>query len=132
MTEKDYQKLISLLFISDNFLKEITNFLAFNYPITTQECMLSVNCEKISSKVSKSSSSTPNSQSNECFLSVECEKSPSIVYNNFKISSSTPNSKSNARNEAKKLREEGKKDNEQKSEFVRVDGILKLKKNLKK
>ena len=46
MTEKDYQKLISLLFISDNFLKEITDFLAFNYPITTQECMLLVNCEK--------------------------------------------------------------------------------------
>ena len=95
MTENDYRKLISLLFVSDNLLKEITDFLAFNYPITTQECMLSVNCENISSKVSKSSSSTPNSQSNECFLSVECEKSPSIVYNNFKISSSTPNSKSN-------------------------------------
>ena len=52
---------------------------------------------------------------------------PSNNSSNFKISSSTPNSKSNALNETTKLREEGKKRNEQKSEFVRVDGILKLK-----
>ena len=53
-----------------------TDFLVFNYPITTQECMLSVNCETISSKDSKNASSTPKSQSSECFLSVECDKSP--------------------------------------------------------
>ena len=46
MTENDYWKLISLLFVSEKCLKEITNFLAFNYPITIQEYMLSVNCEK--------------------------------------------------------------------------------------
>ena len=81
----------------------------------------------------KNSSSTPKSQSNEFFLLVECDKSPpSNNSSKFKISSSTPNSKSNALNETTKLREEGKKHNEQKSEFVRVDGILKLKKNLKK
>ena len=45
MTEKDYRKLINLLFVSDNCLKQITEFLAYNYPITTQECILSVNCE---------------------------------------------------------------------------------------
>ena len=59
-------------------------------------------------------------------LSVECETSPpSNNSSNFKISSSTSNSKSNALNEAHKLREEGKKLNEQKSEFV-VNGVLKL------
>ena len=46
MTEKDYRKLINLLFVSDKFLKQITEFLVYNYPITTQECILSVNCEK--------------------------------------------------------------------------------------
>ena len=58
-----------------------------------------------SSKVSKNSSSTPKSQSNECLLSVECDKSPPSLYNssNFNISSSIP----------------------RKSEFVRVNGILK-------
>ena len=61
MTEKGYRKFINLLFVSDNFLKEIDEFLAYNYQITTQECMLSVNCEKTSSKVSKNSSSTPKS-----------------------------------------------------------------------
>ena len=79
------------------------------------------------SKVSKDSSSTPTSQSNDCFLPVECDKSPpSNNSSKFKISSSTPNSKSNALNEANKLREEGKRLKEQKSEFVRVNGILKL------
>ena len=68
--------MLTLLFVSDKCLKEITEFLAYNYTITTQECMLSVNCEKISSKVSKNSSSTPKSQSIEFFLSVECDKSP--------------------------------------------------------
>ena len=46
MIENDYRKLLILLFESDNFLKEITTFVAFNYPITTQEYILSVNCEK--------------------------------------------------------------------------------------
>ena len=46
MTEKDYRKMINLLFVSDNFLKQITEFLAYSYPITTQEYILSVNCEK--------------------------------------------------------------------------------------
>ena len=61
MTENDYRKFITLLFVSDKFWKEITDFLAYNYPITTQECILSVNCEKTSSKVSKHSSLTPKS-----------------------------------------------------------------------
>ena len=60
MTGNDYRKLISFLFVSDKLLKEITDFLAFNYPITTQECMLSLNCEKKSSTVSKTSSTTSN------------------------------------------------------------------------
>ena len=46
MTEKGYRKFINLLFVSDKFLKEIDEFLAYNYPITIQECILSVNCEK--------------------------------------------------------------------------------------
>ena len=96
MTENDYRKFVSLLFVSDNFLKEVTDFSVFNYPITTQECMLSVDCEKTSSKISKNSSSTPKSQSNEYFLSVKCDKSPPLNdSSNFKNSSSTPNSKSN-------------------------------------
>ena len=40
MMEKHYRILINLLFVSDNFLKEITNFIAYNYPIITQECIL--------------------------------------------------------------------------------------------
>ena len=95
MTENDYRKFISLLFVSDDFLKEITDVLAYNYQITTQECMLSVNCEKTSSKVSKNSTSTQKSKSNECTLSVKYDKSPSIVSNNFKNSSSIQKSKSN-------------------------------------
>ena len=51
MTEKNYRQFTTLLFVSDNVLKEITDLLAYNYPITTQECMLSVNCEKTSPKV---------------------------------------------------------------------------------
>ena len=95
--------MLTLLFVSDKCLKEITEFLAYNYPITTQECMLSVNCEKIFSKVSKNSSSTPKSQSIEFFcqlnvISLLLRKN----FSSFKISSSTP----------------------QKNEFVRVNGIL--------
>ena len=44
-TEKDYRKFINLLFVSERVLKEIGEFLAYNYPITIQECILSVNCE---------------------------------------------------------------------------------------
>ena len=51
------------------------------------------------------------------------KSSPSINSSNSKISSLTPNPKSNA---LTKLIEEGK------SEFVRVDGILRLKSDLKK
>ena len=51
MTENDYRKFISLLFVSDNVLKEITDLFAYNYPIDTQECMLSVNCEKAPLKI---------------------------------------------------------------------------------
>ena len=46
MTENNYRSLITLLFESDKFIKEITENLAFYYPITTQEGMLSVSCEK--------------------------------------------------------------------------------------
>ena len=62
MMETDYRKLIYLLFVNNNFLTEIDEYLAYNYPITTQECMLSLTCENKSSKDSKSSS-TP--QKNE-------------------------------------------------------------------
>ena len=62
MTKKDSRKFIDLLFVSHNFLTEIDEYLAYNYPITTQECMLSLTCENKSSKDSKSSS-TP--QKNE-------------------------------------------------------------------
>ena len=39
MMEIDYRKLIHILFVSDKFLKQITEFLGHNYPITTQECI---------------------------------------------------------------------------------------------
>ena len=95
MMENDYCSLIILLFGRDNFIKEITEVLAFYYPITTQECMLSVSCEKISSKVSKNSSSTQKLKSNEYISSVECDKSSSNVPSHLKYSSSAPKSKSN-------------------------------------
>ena len=43
------------------FLTEIDECIAYNYPITTQECMLSLTCEDKSSKDSKSSS-TPEKE----------------------------------------------------------------------
>ena len=42
MMKNDYRSLIILLFGSDNFIKDITEALAFYYSITTQECMLNV------------------------------------------------------------------------------------------
>ena len=62
VTEKDYRKLIDSLFVSHKFLTEIDECLAYNYPITTQECMLSLTCEKNSSKDSKSSSTPEKSE----------------------------------------------------------------------
>ena len=56
VTEKAYRKLIDSLFVNHKFLTEIDECLAYNYPITTQECMLSLTCEKNSSKDSKSTS----------------------------------------------------------------------------
>ena len=56
MTEKDYRKLIDLLFVNNNFLTEIDECLAYNYPITTQECILPLTGENKSSNNSKSSS----------------------------------------------------------------------------
>ena len=35
MTEKDYRKLIDLLFVNHKFLMEIDKWLAYNYPIIT-------------------------------------------------------------------------------------------------
>ena len=61
MTEKDYRKLIDLLFVNHNFLTEIDKWLAYNYPIITQDCMLSLT-EKNSSKDSNSSSTQQNSE----------------------------------------------------------------------
>ena len=40
VTEKAYRKLIDSLFVNDKFLKEIDECLAYNYPITTQDCTL--------------------------------------------------------------------------------------------
>ena len=51
VTEKDYRKLIDLLFVSHNCLTEIDECLAYNCPITTQECMLSLTCEKKHRKI---------------------------------------------------------------------------------
>jgi len=51
VTEKDYRKLIDLSFVSHKFLTEIDECLAYNYPITTQECMLSLTCEKNHRKI---------------------------------------------------------------------------------
>ena len=62
ITETDYRKLINLLFENNKFLTEINECLAYNYPITTQECILPLTYENKSSKDSKSSS-TP--QKNE-------------------------------------------------------------------
>ena len=62
MTETDYRKLINLLFENDKFLTEIDECLAYNYPITTQECMLPLTCENKSSKDSKSSSTPQKSE----------------------------------------------------------------------
>ena len=56
VTEKDYRKLIDLLFVNHKFLTEIDECIAYNYPVTTQECMLPLTCERKSSKDSKSSS----------------------------------------------------------------------------
>ena len=84
MKENDYHRVITLLFGSDKFINDITEALAFNHPISTQEYMLSANCENISSKVSKNSSSTPKSKSNECIATLECDKYPSKVSNNSK------------------------------------------------
>ena len=58
VTEKDYRKLIDLLFVNNNFLTEIDECLAYNYPITTKQCMLSLKCENNSLKDSKSSSTS--------------------------------------------------------------------------
>ena len=94
MTKNDYRSLIILLFESDNFIKEITENVAFNYAITSQECMLLVSCENISLKVSKNSSSTQKLKSNECTSSLVYNKSPSKVSNNSENSSSTQKSES--------------------------------------
>ena len=46
MKKNDYRSLITLLFESDKFINDTLETLASNHPISTQECMLSVNCEK--------------------------------------------------------------------------------------
>ena len=43
-------------------MTEIDECLAYNYPITTQECMLPLTCENKSSKDSKSSSTQHKSE----------------------------------------------------------------------
>ena len=42
VTEKAYCKLIYSLFVNDKFLKEIDECLAYNYPLTTQDCFVIV------------------------------------------------------------------------------------------
>ena len=51
MKENNYRSLITLLFGSDNFIKEIIEALVFHHPISTQECMISVNFEKCLRKI---------------------------------------------------------------------------------
>ena len=63
VTKKIYRKLIDSLFVNDKFLKEIEECLAYNYPITTQDCMLSLTCEEKSSsspETNKCTTSTSN------------------------------------------------------------------------
>ena len=47
MKENDYHSLITLLFGTDKFINDITDAFAFNHPISTQECMISVNFENV-------------------------------------------------------------------------------------
>ena len=54
--------MINLLFENDKFLTEIDESLAYNYTITTQECILPLTCENKSSKDSKSSSTSQKSE----------------------------------------------------------------------
>ena len=63
VTERAYRKLIDSLFVNDKFLKEIDECLAYNYPITTQDCVLSLTCEEESSsspETNKCTASTSN------------------------------------------------------------------------
>ena len=62
MTEKDYRNLINLLFVNDTFLTEIDECIAYNYPITTQECIIPLTGENKSSNNSKSSSTQQKSE----------------------------------------------------------------------
>ena len=61
MTKKDYRKLIDLLFVNHKFLTEIDKWLAYNYPIITQDCMLPLTGNN-SSKDSIFSSTKQNSE----------------------------------------------------------------------
>ena len=85
--ENDYRSLITLLFGTDKLINDILDALAFNHPIFTQEYILSINYEKISSKdpnKSTNSSSNLKSKPNECTVSMEYDKSPSKVSNSSK------------------------------------------------
>ena len=58
VTKKTYCNLIDTLFVNDKFLKEIDDCLAYNYPLTTQDCLLSLICEEESSSSSETNKCT--------------------------------------------------------------------------
>jgi len=72
VTKKTYCKLIDTLFVNDKFLKEIDECLAYNYPLTTQDCLLSLTCEEessSSSETNKCTASTSNLKEKKSTLS---------------------------------------------------------------
>ena len=61
MTKKSYCNLIVKFFVNDSFLKEIDDFLAFNYPLSTQDCLKSTLSP---TKTKESTSSSPETTLN--------------------------------------------------------------------
>ena len=95
VTERAYRKLIDSLFVNDNFLTEIDKCLAYNYPITTQECMLSLTCETNSSSSPETKKCTASpSNLKECISSkLKSKKSTTSPTTTKQSTSSSPESK---------------------------------------
>ena len=80
VTEKAYRKLIDSLFV-----KEIDECLAYNYPITTQDCILSLTCEENSSsspETKKCTASTSNLKEKKYFVTCKIEKKYFVISRN--------------------------------------------------
>ena len=82
MTKKSYCNLIDTLFVKDNFLKEIDDFLAYNYPLSTQDCLKSTLSP---TKTKESTSSSP-----ETTLNLKDKKSTSSPAKSKESISSSP------------------------------------------